>query len=416
MKKKYDVIVCGSGPAGINSALYAHKNGADVLLLEKNSFLGGMSTSGLINVWCGTASSQLFEDIKQKLSVKKENRLIYEPEELNDYYRKILKDTEIDVLLHSFVHDVEKEKDKIKKVIVTAKNGPFEFESELFIDATGDGDVAKYAGVPYTKGRKSDGKMQPATLMVRIGGINENDPDFLGYDDPPERYQKLMKEKVEKGNIPFPAGHIKHIPCKQKGSAILNMTNIIEIDGTKAEDLTEAEFLCRSQIFPIINFLRENLPGFEDCYIIQSACHVGIRETRHFEGLKCLDKDDISAGRNFDDWAVSRAFYGFGVHSLSGEGCSDKSTRGMKSKQYTIPYGCFLPINIENLMLAGRCISGTHLAHSSFRVMPICMAMGQAVGTAAALSIKKHINPKELNVKKLQQTLLSQGVKSPYTD
>ncbi|MFW5980800.1 MAG: FAD-dependent oxidoreductase, partial [Halanaerobiaceae bacterium] len=257
----------------------------------------------------------------------------------------------------------------------------------------------------------SDGKMEPASLMVKVGGINPEKAVYPTFGRQKELQQKMRKE-VEKGNIPFPAGHIIIIETTVPEMAILNMTNSINIDGTKPEDLTEAEFKCREQIQPIIKFVRENVPGFKNCYLVGTASHIGIRETRHFSGLYRLKEEDIAAGKIFDDWVVSRCNRNFGAHNLSGSG-SDEQNQKLESSEYTIPYRSFLPEKVDNLYLTGRCISGTHMAHSSYRVMTICMAMGQATGTGAALSIEKGVDIKELEVKTLQKQLIEQGVEKP---
>lgn len=140
---------------------------------------------------------------------------------------------------------------------------------------------------------------------------------------------------------------------------------------------------------------------------------IGVRETRHFEGEYTITEEDILEARVFDDWAVTRAHFNFDVHNLSGSGLDETGMQKKfpQQKGYTIPYRCFVPKKVDNLLLAGRNISGTHMAHSNFRVMPICANMGQSVGIAAALCARDGITPRELNVKKLQDILMEQGIK-----
>ncbi|MCI5647816.1 MAG: FAD-dependent oxidoreductase [Fusicatenibacter sp.] len=192
----------------------------------------------------------------------------------------------------------------------------------------------------------------------------------------------------------------------------LNMTNAIGIDGTNAEDLTKGYIRCRKQIPQILSFLREHVPGYENCYLIKTGSQLGVRETRHFKGLKTITEEDIRQARVFEDWAVTRAHFNFDVHNITGAGLDETGEqKGFTQRHgYTIPYGCFVPVKIDGLLLAGRIISGTHMAHSNFRVMPICANMGQAVGVAAALCCKKHCQPRELPVRELQQSLRKWGV------
>jgi hypothetical protein len=165
----------------------------------------------------------------------------------------------------------------------------------------------------------------------------------------------------------------------------------------------------------IVAFLRKFVPGFERCYPISSASSIGVRETRHFTGEYTLTKEDILAARIFDDWAVTRAHFNFDVHNISGAGldATGAQKKFSQPKGYTIPYGSLVPKKVENLYLAGRNISGTHLAHSNFRVMPICANMGQAAGTAAALCVQSGILPRKLDVGRLQKVLLAQGTLQP---
>ncbi|MFY9592706.1 MAG: FAD-dependent oxidoreductase, partial [Caldicoprobacterales bacterium] len=202
-------------------------------------------------------------------------------------------------------------------------------------------------------------------------------------------------------------------PTTLPGVVTCNMTNCIDVDGTKAEDLTRATYICRKQIDSIVDFLREYIPGYENCYVISSASMIGVRETRHFEGEYTITEEDILEARVFDDWAVTRAHFNFDVHNLSGSGLDETGMQKKfpQQKGYTIPYRCFVPKKVDNLLLAGRNISGTHMAHSNFRVMPICANMGQSVGIAAALCARDGITPRELNVKKLQDILMEQGIK-----
>jgi hypothetical protein len=184
------------------------------------------------------------------------------------------------------------------------------------------------------------------------------------------------------------------------------------VDGTQPEDLTRAELVCRSQLEPIVKFLKAYVRGFEHCYLLSTAAHIGVRETRHFEGEYTLTGEDILNARVFEDWAAPQVHFNFDVHNLSGSGLDETGAQKhfQQSRHYTIPYRCFVPKKIENLLLAGRNISGTHMAHSNFRVMPVCVMMGQAVGAAAALCIRQEVPPRQLNVQELQAILRSQGV------
>ena len=314
--------------------------------------------------------------------------------------------------LYTFASDVIMDGNKITGVIIESKSGREAIMGKVIIDASGDGDTAAKAGAPHYKGRESDGKMQPMTIMFKVGGVDVNKVRFVGsfedtYETPNGDLQTLAKQ-----NIPFPAGHVLIYQTTLPGIVTCNMTNCIDVDGTNADDLTKAEITCRSQIEPIINFLRKYVEGFENCFIISSASIIGVRETRHFEGEKTLTHEDILNARVFEDWVVTNAQFNFDVHNISGPGLDKTGVQKhfKQNKGYTIPYGCLVPKNIDGLLLAGRNISGTHLAHSSYRVMPICVNMGQAAGIAAALSVKNNLVPRDLDISLIQQELKKQGV------
>ena len=183
-----------------------------------------------------------------------------------------------------------------------------------------------------------------------------------------------------------------------------NMTNVTDIDGTSAEDLTKAEIICRKQLKPIVDFLREFAPGYENCYLHSTAPLIGIRETRHFAGEEALTEEDITTARVFENWVVKGAWFNFDVHNITGAGLDKTGAQKhfTQQKGYTIPYGCLIPKNMENLLLSGRNISGTHMAHSNFRAMPICMATGFAAGIAATLSIRENVPLRQVPVQQSQ--------------
>ena len=185
------------------------------------------------------------------------------------------------------------------------------------------------------------------------------------------------------------------------------MTNCTDIDGTKAEDLTRAEIVCRSQMPAIVKYLREFVPGFENCYIISAGSMMGVRETRHFKGVYTLNENDILTARVFDDWVVRGAHFNFDVHNMTGSGLDATGVQKhwTQPKGYTIPYGCLVPEKINGLLLSGRNISGTHIAHSNYRVMPICVGIGAAAGAAAAAAIKKGVQVRDIKGEELQDRL-----------
>ena len=410
---EYDVIVAGSGPAGTAAAVMAGRMGAKVLIIEWNNAIGGISTSGLMSHWTGSVTSPMYTEILQRSADMNEGeqkgkiQQFINPENLKSVYFDMLKDANVDVLLYTFVCGVVMEGDQLTGVITESKSGRRVFRSKVVVDGTGDGDVAAFAGVEYHKGRESDGKMQPTTLMFKVAGVDMSRAVLLGSFESTYQTEKGELQALAKEHIPYPAGHLLAYKSTLPGIVTCNMTNCTDIDGTKAEDLTRAEIVCRSQMPAIVKYLREFVPGFENCYIISAGSMMGVRETRHFKGVYTLNENDILTAKVFDDWVVRGAHFNFDVHNMSGSGldATGVQKKWAQPKGYTIPYGCLVPEKINGLLLSGRNISGTHIAHSNYRVMPICVGIGAAAGVAAATAIKNGVQVRDIKGEELQDRL-----------
>lgn len=409
-----DVLVCGSGPAGIGAALRAGREGVSVMIAEALECLGGIATSGMMSHWGGRSSSKIMQEIFSR-SHEIDPEFIWAEENRCDWaaiphdlqmivLEEMMRESNVRILYKTLVCGAIVEDGCIQGVIIQNKTGRGVIRAKCVVDATGDGDVAAAAGVPFYKGRESDGKMQPCTLMFKIGGVDYDRAVFPGSFESKVETEKGELQALAKELLPFPAGHVLLYRQPEPGTVCVNMTNAIGIDGTDTESITEGLLTCRSQIMPILRFLREYVPGYEKCWLMSSASLLGIRETRHFEGLASLTAEDILEARIHENWVVRRAFFNFDVHNLTGASL-DKTGIQKEWKQsgdYTIPYGCLLPKNVEGLLLSGRNISGSHLAHSNFRIMSVCIALGEAAGTAAALSVKQGKKLRDLNVKDIQ--------------
>ena len=254
--------------------------------------------------------------------------------------------------------------------------------------------------------------MQPVTIMFKVAGVDTERAVFPGGFEENPMVPAGPIQDVGRAHLPFPAGHVLLYRTSLPGVVTCNMTNCIDIDGTDPADMTRATLVCRRQMEAMIPFLQTYVPGFERCYLISSASILGVRETRHFVGEATITREDILSARVFDDWAVTRAHFNFDVHNLTGNGLDETGAQKhfQQTRGYTIPYGCLVPKKIENLLLAGRDICGTHMAHSNYRVMPICANMGQAAGVAASLCVKRNVTPRALDVKLLQKRLGEWGV------
>lgn len=405
-----EVLVVGSGPAGFSAAYTAAKNGAEVVLVEQCGDVGGISTAGLMSHWTGSCGNTIYSEILRRSSEKNEGEFhnqittIIDPEKLKTLYLEMLSEAGVKIMLYTFACDAIMEDNHIKGVTVVNKSGFVNIYANVVIDASGDGDIAYKSGAEYFKGREADGKMQPVTIMFKVGGVDYERAVFPGSFETLVYTEKGEIQSLANEKLPSPAGHVLLYKTTLPGVVTCNMTNCIDIDGTNAEDLTQATITCRKQMDEIVKFLRKFAPGYENCFILSSASLIGVRETRHFKGEYTLTEKDISNAKFFDDYVVKDAYFNFDVHNITGSGLDKTGVQhNFKQKNgYTIPYRCLLPEKIENLLLSGRNISGTHMAHSNFRAMPICMGIGEAAGVAAALSVKQGKKLRDVDVKDIQ--------------
>lgn len=420
-----DVCILGGGPTGFSAAVNCGRLGLKTLLIEQNSVVGGIATAGLMSHWTGQTEGPFYEELLGRARVASRDyqytgdknlraEQIIDPEQTKLVMLEMLVEAEVALLLYTFACGVVMNRNQLSAVIIENKSGRSAVTAGIFIDATGDGDIAAKAGVEYFIGRETDGKMQPVTHMFKVAGVNTDMAVYPGeFDDnmevPKGKIQDLGLQELE-----FPLGHVLLYPGSVPGVVTVNMTNCLGIDGTNTEELSLAELECRRQIPTIIKFLQSFVPGFEKCFCISSSSVIGVRETRHFKGLYTITEDDIEKATTFDDWIVTKAYFNFDVHGLTSPGLdssgSQKEFTQRQKKKYTIPLGCFIPEKIDSLFLAGRNISGTHMAHSNYRVMPICVNMGQGVAAAAKVCVGNQMQPREVNIKEIQTILIEQGV------
>ena len=419
-----DVLVAGAGPAGIGAAIAAARCGAKVMLIEKCGSPGGIATEGMMSHWSGARQCPLMNEIMERTMANPALPLERHPL-LNEYDLKwciphecqkhtlftMLKESGVALQLHTMAVGVIMEGNKVKGVLTESKSGREAIYAKAVIDATGDGDIAAFAGVEYLLGREEDNACQPVTLMFRVGGVDYSRAFFPGSF---ETYIELPKGEIQslgKKHLPAPAGHVLLYKNILPGEVTVNMTNVTGINGTDVRDLTTAEMVCRDQMESIVLFLREYVPGYEKCYLTASGSMVGVRETRHFKGVRTLTPEDIVEAAVFDDWIATRNFFNFDIHNIKGSGLDSNGAQKLfRAKgEYTIPYGACLPEKVDGLLLSGRNISGTHKAHSNYRVMGICLNIGVGVGTAAAVAVRSKVELRDVNIREVQQILLDNG-------
>lgn len=331
------------------------------------------------------------------------------------------------MLFYTSVHDVVMDGEDIRGVVAHNKSGSRLLLARVIIDTTGDGDVAFLAGAPFEKGRKPDGVMQPLSMMTTFGGVDlERAVDHFNHRraeaiDPLPGHSKYMHfslpldEWTEDIKREFPEiAPFSSFQGNALYKGIINgttATHIAKVDATNTEQLSRAEVLSRSVAIRLAEFLRRRVPGFEECFVLRNSPHIGVRETRRIMGEYCLTYDDVVDAQKSEDVVVLGGFY-VDIHNYEGLSGGEVPPKGVLIKDqgsFDIPYGCFVPLKVENLLVAGRCLSASHEAMAAARVMGTCMGMGHAVGTAAALAIQEGATPRQLDVSKLQQVLLRQG-------
>ncbi len=437
-----NVLVIGGGPAGIGAAYGAVKSGATTAIVERYGFLGGMATTALVGpfmpCFSGDGSKRLiggaFEELVGRLvdkggAIDPTNLWGGTPEtsywiqghhHVTPFDSEILKLVadefmcELGVGLHYHSYFVEPimEENRINGVIIVNKSGLQAITADYVIDCTADADVAFGAGVPCEKGRKSDGLMQPMSMFFQVGGVL--DAEFIEFIEahPEEKTPFLLNTiKLAKKNGDFTLDRWQVGLYRSISSGIwrVNTTRIIGLDGTNASDLTKAEIVGRKQVFEVFNFFKKYLPGFQNALLLNSGAQIGVRETRRIIGEYILQSDDLVNATQFYD-VIAMSGNPIDLHSpTGGSGVAFSPT----SSEYEIPFRSLIPKNIDGLLVAGRCISATHEGAAAIRVMPTCYATGQAAGAGASACLRQEVEPRYVDVTKVQNLLRHQNVILP---
>lgn len=390
-----EVLVVGGGPAGFAAALAAGRAGADTLLIERSGRLGGMATLGLVSPLLGCVNSKFVDEILDRLGGREVDHT-----KLDLDYAQMLAEAGVRTLLHTCAVEPIMSGQTVGGCVAYTKSGHINIESAATIDATGDGDVAYLAGVPFEQGRPGDGLMQPASIMFRVGGVGPS-PLLCGSEGeaasmqlPQGTWEQIVEQGIGDGELPENVGVIRTYATRRPSEVTVNATQVNRINGVSSGDLTKAEIEGRRQAFAVLAFLKRHAPGYKDAFICEMPASIGIRETRRFTGMDYLTRSDVIEGRKRPDAVVRDALFVIDIHNPDGPGQAENFA--VECKPYDIPYGCLLPREIDGLLFAGRCISGSHDAHASYRVQTICLAIGAAAGVAAAIAGKQGILPRQV--------------------
>ena len=438
VRMEVDVLVVGGGPSGIIAAQAAAEDGLSVTLIDSRSFVGGNMTIGLpILGFLGQKGNQIIKGIPQKFidKLKEKNAAsehrpcplhmsltLVEPEAVKTVGLQMLTESGVNVLLYVFFAGVIMEGNHLKGVIIESKSGREVILAKTIIDCTGDADVAYRSGVTCEQGNEQGG-VQPPTLMFCLGGVDteklrlsiSEEPRTYLTDFIPSEYfgqnnqfivvgLRSLIQKAQSDGLSLPTERTIVITGLREGEVWVNMTRVNGVDGTDPASLSFGEMEGRRQINDIQKYLIGYVPGFENAYFTKMAPFIGIRETRRIVGKYVMTAQDVLGCARFDD-AIAVASYPLDLHHPQGGGC----TLEWCGDCYDIPYRSLIPEKIENLIVAGRCISTTHEAMSAIRVMAPCMAMGEAAGRAAKMAVRNNILPSQVNVAALQAELLEKG-------
>lgn len=444
--EQVDIVVAGGGVSGCAAALAAARNGASVLVLEQNGYLGGTLTG------CGVGpmmtfhagSKQVITGIMQELvealqvrgyskghvsDTKQYTSTVtpFSSEGLKLILDEKLTEAGCRLLFHTFIGGVTREGNQITGITVCNKDGLHTIAAKVYIDATGDGDIAAWAGAEMTKGRPEDGAAQPMTMKMKYCNVDTEKLRTYVVENP-ERFPKLAshmdlikssdamdlegfdqefsQEKAE-GRLSIPRENVLMFGTGRPGEYIVNTTRIVDHDSTDAMSLSEAELMGRRQCEELDLFLRKYVPGFEHALLEFTGPSVGVRGSRQLAGCYTLTAEDIMACRSFPD-CVAHTAYPIDIHNPKGEGTNSTFMREPGS-YYSIPYSIMVCTQIDNLIVTGRCVSATFEAQAAIRTTPTVGAMGQAAGIAAAMTADKGCAARLIDVSKLQKRLKEQG-------
>jgi Dehydrogenases (flavoproteins) len=416
-----DVVVVGGGMAGIGAAVAAARNGAEVLLTEAAGCFGGTATASIMGelnaythhgqkIYGGVTADVIggmlaagFARLHTDVPMTGDpsvlvDRVRYEPELLKIFFDELLLKENVKFLLHSTFTGIEEAGAATHKISLTNGFHSIEVQSPIVIDATGNADVVHKANGPTWKPGKQEA--QAVSLIFRMSGI-----DAAAYRAAPVGdLRKLILAGNEQGFLP--AKYCAVTLIDGTADAAVNMTRISEVDHESMVDMTKAEIEGRRQIARAVSYLKKHWPGFGQAHLSGIAPVLGVREARRIVGRYMLTREDILAGKKFAD-AVAIGCYPIDIHGKKNHAVAFTPIGG--DGIYTIPFSSMLPVEMPGVIAAGKCVAADTGAFAAIRTMPVCLAMGEAAGTAAAIALKKGVPPSAVPVSEIQRPLKAAG-------
>lgn len=425
LKQKYDIIVAGAGVAGISAAVKAARLGAEVLLIEHYGFVGGMSTAGMVSPFMKhkvndeTLVRGIFEDIENEMINRKgmiDNGFYASSFRASAF--ELLNNANSTILLNAQINDLIKQDNQIRAIKVLANGEEITIEAEVFIDTTGDAQLVYLGNFPWVKGDEKTGKLQALTLFFRMAGIDlkavteyakQHKEDFFDWMDYNFDFNKIIsiagffsfvKRAIAEKKLQEDIQYIFFTTLPDSGEGSFNTSNILGIDGSTSEELTKAELLGRNQVAQVVKLLQDEIPGFKNSILLETAVQVGVRETRRAIGDYIITGEDIKFAHKFDD-AIARGCYGIDIHGQKDE--ASRMEHLPEGDFYEIPLRALIVKDAENLLVAGRCISSTREGHSALRIQPTSAATGEACGALAYLAVKHKKKIREIGYNEVQK-------------
>ena len=410
----WDVIVVGGGPSGCTAAIAAAREGARTLLIEATGQLGGMGTIGMVPAWCPFSDGEkmIYRGLAEQVFNRAKKGVPHEPKDKLDWvninaeylmrvYDNMVAEAGAKVLFFSRLAAVEKSGNgTIDSIIVANKEGLTAFKAKMFIDATGDGDLAAWAGAEFLKGDRN-GVLQDSTLCFAIANV-DIDEWHRGPNLHSDNKNSPLHKTIDSGRYPLLA---HHFCLNQIGPGVLQFNaGHITVDTTNPWAVSDAMVLGRRIAQQYLEALKETCPGtFANSFVVKTAPALGTRDSRRIIGDYVLTGDDWRARRTFDD-EIGRNCYYLDIHKKD-----FVPVYYQKGDSHGIPYRCLTPKGFSNLLTAGRCVSTDDEVFGSLRVMPPCLVTGEAAGMAAAHAIEQHVDVHNVDIDRLRRRLKEEG-------
>ncbi len=408
-----DVAVLGAGPGGLGAALLAAREGAQVVVVERYGFAGGMAASGGVTPFMhnhvapppplaaldAPVCRAWQERINRYRTPPSDCDLPLTRELASLAAEDLLLEAGVRLLYHHTLVDVIREGAQIRQAILHSKSGFGALAARVFVDATGDGDLAALAGCPFETGGP-DGLCQPMTLFFQLSNLQ---PDRMPDDAELNRRYGAARER---GEIRCPQGHFRGRAQFDPTVFAYNWSRVLDCSGLSGADLSAAEIEGRRQVREVVAWLRRDVPGYEQAQIHSLACQIGVRETRRIRGRDYLTRAAFEQRRKCAD-GIARVNYPIDIHNPRGAGVELVGIPW--GDYYEVPYGCLVPHGCDNLLVGGRSISVDHAIHSSLRIMPVVCSLGSAAGVAAAWCARDARLPASLDGREVRACLKGHG-------